>query len=69
MRIGDVVQQFFAGTPTIYDLASYVIVVCLLIVVISIHLRQRRHAAKIARIENILKSLYFDKFGKWDDDV
>lgn len=50
----ELISAFFEGRPTVYDLASYIIVVCLLIVVLSIHIRQMRHARKIKLLMQII---------------
>jgi hypothetical protein len=50
-------DAFFRDTPTIYDLASFVIIILLLIVVISMHLRQMTHARVIRGLTEALNLL------------
>jgi len=50
-------NHYFATPPSFYDLASFVICVIILLVVIGIHLRQMKHARKLAELEGLVNVL------------
>lgn len=53
----NVVNEFLDGNPSVYDVASYVVVVVLLITVISMHFRQMRHARAIRELRAQMRHL------------
>lgn len=48
----DLINRFLTDTPSVYDLASYLTIVMLLIVVISMLLRQRQNSRAIHDLQS-----------------
>lgn len=43
-------DDFFPGRPSVYDLASFIVMALILCVVIGIHLKQIKHARLIEKV-------------------
>lgn len=64
----NLIDRFLNGSPSIYDSMSYICVVSLFIVVMSIHVRQMNNARRLKALEEKFKENSANGWTAMDED-